>query len=139
MTTKAQDIKSSHEKKFVLKSAAMSDFKCRMMGENSGLRTMPAEVDGNAAGGILRRLSRRGRLREERRQMEAVVSQVTRSRTRVTDPNGPSVYCLPRARECFLRPRRQSHLMERTRSAGTEAHFGGSSDAVCDTSVCSHT
>lgn len=49
-TTKAEDIKSVTDKKFVLKSAAMSDFKCRMMGENSACVTMLLKLTGTAEG-----------------------------------------------------------------------------------------
>lgn len=50
VTTKAEDIKSVTDKKFVLKSAAMSDFKCRMMGENSACVTMLLKLTGTAEG-----------------------------------------------------------------------------------------
>ena len=50
ITTKAEDIKSVTDKKFVLKSATMSDFKCRMMGENSACVTMLLKLTGNAEG-----------------------------------------------------------------------------------------
>lgn len=50
ITTKAEDIKSVTEKTFVLKSATMSDFKCRMMGENSACVTALLKLTGTAEG-----------------------------------------------------------------------------------------
>lgn len=50
VTTKADDIKSVTEKKFVLKSATTSDFKCRMMGENSACVTALLKLTGTAEG-----------------------------------------------------------------------------------------
>jgi uncharacterized protein (TIGR02246 family) len=49
-TTKAEDIKAVTDKTFVLKSATMSDFKCRMMGENSACVTMLLKLTGTAEG-----------------------------------------------------------------------------------------
>src|SRR3954464_10283352 len=40
VSTKAQDIKSVTDKTFVLKSATMSDFKCRMVGDNCAAATV---------------------------------------------------------------------------------------------------
>ena len=50
VTTKADDIKSVTDKKFVLKSATMSEFKCRMMGENSACVTALLKLTGTAEG-----------------------------------------------------------------------------------------
>ena len=50
VTTKAEDIKSVTEKKFVLKTSAMSDFKCRMMGENSACVTALLKLTGTDDG-----------------------------------------------------------------------------------------
>lgn len=50
VTTKADDIKSVTEKKFVLKSATTSDFKCRMMGENAACVTAMLKLTGTADG-----------------------------------------------------------------------------------------
>jgi uncharacterized protein (TIGR02246 family) len=50
ITTKAEDIESVTEKKFVLKSATTSDFKCRMMGENSACVTALLKLTGTAEG-----------------------------------------------------------------------------------------
>jgi ketosteroid isomerase-like protein len=50
ITTKAEDIKSVTDKEFVLKSAKMSDFKCRMMGENSACVTALLKLAGTAEG-----------------------------------------------------------------------------------------
>ncbi len=38
VTSKAQDIKAVTDKTFVMKSATMSDFKCRMIGDNAAVR-----------------------------------------------------------------------------------------------------
>ena len=50
MTTKAEDIKSVTDKKFVLKSATMSDFKCRMMGDNAACVTASLKLSGSDDG-----------------------------------------------------------------------------------------
>jgi uncharacterized protein (TIGR02246 family) len=50
ITTRAEDIESVTAKKFVLKSATMSDFKCRMMGENSACVTAMLKLTGTAEG-----------------------------------------------------------------------------------------
>ena len=50
VTTKAEDIKSVTDKTFVLKSSTMSDFKCRMMGENSACVTALLKLTGTAEG-----------------------------------------------------------------------------------------
>jgi ketosteroid isomerase-like protein len=48
--TKADDIKSVTDKKFVLKSATMSDFKCRMIGENAAVVTAMLKMSGSDDG-----------------------------------------------------------------------------------------
>ena len=48
--TKAQDIKSVTDKTFVLKSATMSDFKCRMVGDNCALVTVMMKLSGTEDG-----------------------------------------------------------------------------------------
>lgn len=50
VTSKAEDIKSVTDKTFVLKTATMSDFKCRMMGENSACVTALLKLTGTAEG-----------------------------------------------------------------------------------------
>ena len=50
LTTKADDIKAVTDKKFVLKSATMSDFKCRMMGENAACVTAMLKLTGTSDG-----------------------------------------------------------------------------------------
>ena len=50
ITTKAEDIESVTDKKFVLKSAATSDFKCRMMGDHSACVTALLKLTGTAEG-----------------------------------------------------------------------------------------
>ena len=50
ITTKAEDIKSVTDKKFVLKSATMSDFKCRMLGENGAVVTATLKISGTDEG-----------------------------------------------------------------------------------------
>ena len=50
MTTKAQDVKSVTDKKFVLKSATMSDFKCRMLGDNNAVVTAMLKMSGSDDG-----------------------------------------------------------------------------------------
>jgi len=50
VTTKADDIKSVTEKKFVLKTATMSDFKCRMLGENGAVVTATLKISGTDDG-----------------------------------------------------------------------------------------
>lgn len=50
VTTKAEDIKSVTEKKFVLKTATMSDFKCRMMGDNYAVVTAALKMSGTDDG-----------------------------------------------------------------------------------------
>ena len=50
VSTKADDIKSVTDKKFVLKSATMSDFKCRMIGENTAVATATLKVSGTDDG-----------------------------------------------------------------------------------------
>ena len=50
VTTKADDIKSVTDKKFVLKSATMSDFKCRMIGENCAVVTAILKMTGSDDG-----------------------------------------------------------------------------------------
>jgi len=48
--TKADDVKSVTDKKFVMKSAAMSDFKCRMLGDNAAVVTMMVKLTGTDDG-----------------------------------------------------------------------------------------
>jgi uncharacterized protein (TIGR02246 family) len=50
VTTKAQDIKAVTDKKFVLKSATMSDFKCRMLGDNNAVVTATLKMSGTDDG-----------------------------------------------------------------------------------------
>ncbi|MEY2483665.1 MAG: hypothetical protein QOK24_2193 [Verrucomicrobiota bacterium] len=49
-TTKAEDVKSVTDKKFVMKSATMSDFKCRMMGDNAACVTTLLKMSGTDDG-----------------------------------------------------------------------------------------
>jgi len=48
--TKADDVKSVTDKKFVMKSATMSDFKCRMLGDNAAVVTMIVKLTGTDDG-----------------------------------------------------------------------------------------
>jgi len=50
VTTKAEDIKAVTDKKFVLKTATMSDFKCRMLGDNHAVITAALKMSGSADG-----------------------------------------------------------------------------------------
>jgi len=50
VATKADDIKSVTDKKFVLKSATMSDFKCRMLGDNAAVATATLKLSGTEDG-----------------------------------------------------------------------------------------
>ena len=50
VSTKAQDIKSVTDKTFVLKSATMSDFKCRMLGDNAAVVTCMLKMSGTEDG-----------------------------------------------------------------------------------------
>ena len=50
VSTKADDLKSVTDKKFVLKSATMSDFKCRMLGDNHALVTATFKMSGSEDG-----------------------------------------------------------------------------------------
>jgi uncharacterized protein (TIGR02246 family) len=50
VSTKAQDIKSVTDKTFVLKSATMSDFKCRMVGDNCAVVTLMLKMSGTDEG-----------------------------------------------------------------------------------------
>jgi uncharacterized protein (TIGR02246 family) len=50
VTTKANDIKSVTEKKFVLKTATMSDFKVRTIGENAAVVTATLKITGTDEG-----------------------------------------------------------------------------------------
>jgi uncharacterized protein (TIGR02246 family) len=50
VSTKAQDVKSVTDKKFVLKSATMSDFKCRMLGDNNAICTAALKMSGSDDG-----------------------------------------------------------------------------------------
>jgi uncharacterized protein (TIGR02246 family) len=47
---KAQDIKSVTDKTFVLKTATMSDFKCRMLGDNAAVVTAMLKMSGSDDG-----------------------------------------------------------------------------------------
>jgi len=48
--TKSDDVKSVTDKKFVLKSATMSEFKCRMIGENAAVVTAMLKMSGSDDG-----------------------------------------------------------------------------------------
>ena len=48
--TKAQDIKETGDKTFVLKSATMSDFKTKMLGENFAMATLAIKMSGSYKG-----------------------------------------------------------------------------------------
>ena len=50
VSTKAQDVKSTTDKTFVLKSATMSDFKCRMVGDNCAVVTSMLKMSGTDDG-----------------------------------------------------------------------------------------
>jgi ketosteroid isomerase-like protein len=50
VSTKAQDMKSVADKTFVLKSATMSDFKCRMLGDNAACVTATLKLNGTDDG-----------------------------------------------------------------------------------------
>ncbi|HKP04214.1 MAG TPA: nuclear transport factor 2 family protein [Chthoniobacterales bacterium] len=50
VSTKADDVKSVTDKKFVLKSATMSDFKCRMLGDNAAVVTATLKMSGTEEG-----------------------------------------------------------------------------------------
>jgi ketosteroid isomerase-like protein len=50
VSNKAQDIKSVTDKKFILKSATMSDFKCRMLGDNAAIVTATLKMAGTEDG-----------------------------------------------------------------------------------------
>src|SRR4051812_602040 len=50
VTSKAQDIKSVTDKKFILKTATMSDFKCRMIGDNAAVVTATIKITGTDDG-----------------------------------------------------------------------------------------
>jgi ketosteroid isomerase-like protein len=50
VSTKAQDVKSTTDKTFVLKSATMSDFKCRMIGDNAAVVTCMLKMSGTDDG-----------------------------------------------------------------------------------------
>ena len=50
VTTKAQDVKAVTDKTFVLKSATMSDFKCRMIGDNCAIVTCTVKMSGTDEG-----------------------------------------------------------------------------------------
>jgi ketosteroid isomerase-like protein len=50
VSTKADDIKSVTDKTFVLKSATMSDFKCRMIGDNAACVTATLKLSGSEDG-----------------------------------------------------------------------------------------
>src|SRR5438270_12979908 len=46
VSTKAQDVKSVTDKTFILKSGTMSDFKCRMLGDNNAIVTCMLKMSG---------------------------------------------------------------------------------------------
>jgi ketosteroid isomerase-like protein len=50
VSTKADDVKSVTDKKFVLKSATMSDYKCRMLGDNYAVVTAALKMSGSDDG-----------------------------------------------------------------------------------------
>jgi ketosteroid isomerase-like protein len=50
MSTKDQDVKSVTDKTFVLKSVTMSDYKCRMIGENVAIVTAMMKMSGTEDG-----------------------------------------------------------------------------------------
>ena len=50
VSTKAQDVKAVTDKTFVLKSATMSDFKCRMIGDNCAIVTAMMKMSGTDDG-----------------------------------------------------------------------------------------
>ena len=50
ISTKDQDVKSVTNKTFVLKSATMSDFKCRMLGDNYAVVTAMLKMSGTDDG-----------------------------------------------------------------------------------------
>jgi len=50
VSTKAQDVKSVTDKTFVLKTGTMSDFKCRMLGENNAVVTCMLKMSGTEDG-----------------------------------------------------------------------------------------
>ena|SRR5687768_14863512 len=50
VSTKADDVKAVTDKKFVLKTATMSDFKCRMLGDNHAVVTAAIKITGTDDG-----------------------------------------------------------------------------------------
>ena len=50
VSTKAQDVKSVTNKTFVLKTATMSDYKCRMIGDNAAVVTSMLKMSGTDEG-----------------------------------------------------------------------------------------
>ncbi len=50
VSTKAKDVKSVTDKTFVLKTATMSDFKCRMVGDNCAVVTCMLKLNGTEDG-----------------------------------------------------------------------------------------
>jgi ketosteroid isomerase-like protein len=50
VSTKAQDVKAVTDKTFVMKSATMSDFKCRMVGDNCAVVTLMVKMSGTEDG-----------------------------------------------------------------------------------------
>jgi ketosteroid isomerase-like protein len=50
VSTKADDVKSVADKKFVLKTATMSDYKCRMLGDNYAVVTAALKMSGSDDG-----------------------------------------------------------------------------------------
>ena len=50
VSTKAEDVKAVTDKTFVMKSATMSDFKCRMLGDNYAVVTCMLKMSGTEDG-----------------------------------------------------------------------------------------
>jgi len=50
VSTKADDVKSVTDKKFVLKTGTMSDYKCRMLGDNFAVVTAALKMSGSDDG-----------------------------------------------------------------------------------------
>jgi len=50
VSTKADDVKAVTDKKFVLKTATMSDFKCRMLGDSHAVVTAAIKITGTDDG-----------------------------------------------------------------------------------------
>jgi ketosteroid isomerase-like protein len=50
VSSKAQDVKAVTDKTFVLKTATMNDFKCRMVGDNCAVVTVMMKISGTEDG-----------------------------------------------------------------------------------------